>query len=144
MILSIICSVDGQGSIPDKRALLSSMHSHELSTGEGRTKLYLSSYSLGEDLVVLIYNEKAHLGAVAVGEYDYKENRVSVSVLTRLGHKDDVVAQKAAHLLGKHTRKPVCVIAGIHVSNITEAEINQFVENSTRLVEDFINRDYNI
>ena len=114
------------------------MYNQELSAGEGRTKLYLSAYSLGEDLVVLIYSEKAHLGAVAVGEYDHNEKRVSTSVLTRLGHKDDVVAQKAANMLGKHTKRPVCVVAGIHVDNITEAEIAQFVENSRKLVEDFI------
>ncbi len=91
--------------------------------------------------MVLIYNEKAHLGAVAVGEYDPKEQRVSVSVLTRPGHKDDVIAQKAAHLLGKYMKKPVCVIAGIHVDNITESEINRFMENSTLLVQDFISNN---
>jgi len=120
------------------------MHKHELSTGEGRTRLFLSSYYLGEDLVVLIYNEKAHLGAVAVGEYDQQEQRVSVSVLTRPGHKDDVIAQKAAHSLGKNIKRPVCVIAGIHVDNITETEINQFIENSAILVADFISKNYKI
>ena len=140
MILNTISFPDGRGSILNKRSLLRSMNNHELITGEGRTKLCLSAYSLGKDLVVLIYNEKAHLGAVAVGEYDRKEKRVSTSVFTRLGHKDDVVAQKAANLLGKHTKKPVCVVAGIHVDNITEAEIKQFLENSNKLVEDFINK----
>ncbi len=95
---------------------------------------------MGEDLVVFIYNEKAHVGAVAVAEYDHKEKRASASLITRLGHKDDVVAQKTAHLLAKHTKKPVCVVAGIHVDNITEAEIKQFLENSDKLVEDLINK----
>ena len=116
------------------------MDNYELSTGEGRTKLSLSAYSLGEDLVVFIYNEKAHIGAVAVAEYDHKEKRASTSIITRLGHKDDVVAQRAAHSLAKHTQKPVCVVAGIHVDKITEAEIKQFLENSNQLVEDLINK----
>ena len=116
------------------------MNNYELSTGEGRTKLSLSAYSLGEELVVFIYNEKAHIGAVAVAEYDHKEERASTSIITRLGHKDDVVAQKTAHLLAKHTKRPVCVVAGIHVDNITAAEIKQFLENSNKLVEDFINK----
>lgn len=120
------------------------MDNYELSTGEGRTRVNLSAWPMGEDLIVFIYNEKAHLGAVAVGEYDYKEERVSTSVITRLGHKDDVVAQKAVYLLGKHTKRPVCVVTGIHVDNITEAEIKQIVENSNKLVEDFINRGYKI
>jgi hypothetical protein len=126
------------------RSVAENMNSYELSTGEGRTKLCLTSYSLGKDLVVLIYNEKAHLGAVAVAEYAPKQKRVSTSVFTRLGHKDDVVAQKAAYLIGKHTRKPVCVVAGIHVDNITETEIKHIVENSKKLVEDFISRDCKI
>lgn len=142
--MNTISSPDGQVSVLNNRSLLGRMDKYELTTGEGRTKLNLSVHSLGEDLIVFIYNEKAHLGAVAVGEYDYKEEIVSISVITRLGHKDDVVAQKAAHLLSKYTKRPVCVVAGIHVDNITEAEIKQIVENSNKLVEDFISRGYKI
>ena len=42
----------------------------ELSKGQGRTKVNLSAYNMGTDLIVCIYNENAHIGAVAVGEYD--------------------------------------------------------------------------
>lgn len=118
------------------------MDDYKLSAGAGRTAVNLSARYMGDDLVVSIYNEQAHIGAVAVADYDYKEERTSVSVITRLGHKDDVVAQKAAHLIGKHTKKPVCVIAGIHLDNITEAEIKQIVENSDKLVTRFIQEVY--
>lgn len=114
------------------------MDKWELRAGAGRTIVNLSARYMGSDLVVLIYNEKAHIGAVAVADYDHKEQRTSVSVITRLGHKDDAVAQKAAHQINKHTQKPVCVIAGIHLDNITEAEIKQLVENSDKLVTMFI------
>lgn len=112
----------------------------ELTIGEGRTKVNLRAHYLGEDLVIFIYNENAHIGAIAVGEYDPKEKRASTSVITRLGHKDDIIAQRAAYSLSKFTQKPVCVIAGIHVDNIAEEEINQILDNSNSLVAEFISR----
>jgi precorrin-6B methylase 1 len=108
---------------------------HELSEGEGRTQVTLHSYYLGNDLVVCIFNDNAHLGAVAVGEYDHESNRASVSLITRLGHKDDSIAQKAAYLISKSTKRPVCVVAGVHLDKITEEEIAQILANSNKLVE---------
>jgi len=94
----------------------------EFSEGEGRARVSLSASYAGEDLVVQIYNKNAHIGAVAVAEFDRNEQRASVSVITQLGHKEDVVARDMAHLICKMMRKAVCVIAGIHLDNITEAE----------------------
>ena len=116
------------------------MNRYELTKGENRTKVSLSAYHMGSDLVVCIYNQNAHVGAVALGEYDYKEGRASCSLLTRLGHKDDIVAQKAAYLISKHTKKPVCVIAGIHLDNITKEEIEQFLENASNSVDELISQ----
>lgn len=112
----------------------------ELSWGEGRTKVRLSAYRLGEGLVVFIYNENAHIGAVCLGEFDPASGRTSTSVITRRGHKDDTVAQRAAYLVTKGTRKPSCVVAGIHVDEITEVEIKRIKENAESLVEEFITR----
>jgi hypothetical protein len=114
------------------------MGKYELTRGEGRTRVNLMASNMGSDLMVSIYNENAHIGAVAVGEYDREEGRASVSVITRLGHKDDAIAQKAAYLISKCTKKPVCVIAGVHLDNITREEIDKILENSTMAVEEFI------
>lgn len=111
----------------------------QLSKGEGRLRVNLLANNLGSDPVVFIYNENAHLGAVAVGEYDDKEERASVSVITRLGHKDDAIAQRAAHLISKATKKPVCVIAGIHLDNITKEEIDKILKNAEIAIKEFIN-----
>jgi len=113
---------------------------YELAKGEGKTKVSLSAYHLGSDLIVCVYNENAHIGAVAIGEYDHKEQRTSTSVITRLGHKDDVVAQKAAHSIAKYTKKPVCVIAGIHIDNITSREIDQVLQNASNLIDELLSR----
>ncbi len=116
------------------------MDKYTLAKGAGRTKVNLSAHNRGGDPVVCIYNENAHIGAVAVGEYDHKEERASTSVVTRLGHKDDILAQKAAHLISKYTKKPTCVIAGIHINNITKKEIDQVLENTTSLVGEIISQ----
>lgn len=115
------------------------MDKFALTRGEGRTKVNLLAYNMGNELVVSIYNENAHIGAVAVGEYDHEEERASVSVITRRGHKDDAIAQRAAYLISKSTKKPVCVIAGVHLDNITKEEIGKLLENAEIAVEDFIN-----
>lgn len=116
------------------------MDKYELTKGKGRTKVNLSAHYMGSDLIVYLYNENAHIGAVAVEEYDHKENRASTSVITRLGHKDDAVAQKAAYLIGKSTKRAVCVVAGIHLDNITDAEIDKIIENTISLVDEFITK----
>jgi len=110
------------------------MDKYELSAGKGRTKVNLLAYYVGSDLIVCIYNENAHIGAVAVGEYDYKEDRASCSVITRLGHRDDVIAQEAAHFIAKRTKGSVCVVAGIHLNKIATAEIDSILENARSLV----------
>jgi len=110
------------------------MDKYTLSKGTGRTKVNLAACRMGSDLIVCIYNENAHIGAVAVGEYDDREKRTSCSVITRLGHRDDVIAHEAAHAISRRTRRPVCVVAGIHLDKITATEIDSIVENARSLV----------
>lgn len=103
--------------------------------GKGRTKVSLSVQWIGSDLIVCLFNGQGHLGAVAVADFCHAENRASTSVITRLGHKDDTVARNAAHTLCRKFKKPVCAIAGIHVDDITEEEIEEILRNCDLLVE---------
>lgn len=116
------------------------MRSYRASQGRGRTRVNLFAHYIGSNLVVCIYNENAHLGAAAVGEYDHKEGRASSSVITLLGHRDDEIAKKQAHLIARHTRKPVCVIAGIHLDDITQDEIAKILDEVDKMVSGFIDR----
>ena len=102
--------------------------------GEGRTQVGMSVSRLGEDLIVCLFNDAGHIGAVAVADYDEKENRASVSVITRFGHKEDKLASDTAGSLCKAIRRPVCVIAGIHLDGITEEEIAEILENCKNIV----------
>jgi hypothetical protein len=115
------------------------MVEYELTKGEGRARVNITVNSLGSDLVVRIYNQDAHIGAVAVGDYDYEHQRASVSVITRLGHKDDALAREAAYLLSKSIRRPVCVIAGVHLDNITREEIDEILANTEAAMSEVIN-----
>lgn len=106
-----------------------------LSEGAGRTRVSLSTNAIGSDLIVYLFNDSAHLGAVAVAEYSREEDRTSTSVITRLGHKDDMIARNTAHKLSKMLKSPVCAIAGIHVDGITETEIGEILRNCEKLAE---------
>jgi hypothetical protein len=110
----------------------------ELTKGKGRTRVNVTADSMGSDLVVRIYNQNAHIGAVAIGDYDDEHERASVSVITRLGHKDDALAREAAYLLGKSIRRPVCVIAGVHLDNITREEIDEILANTKAAISEII------
>jgi len=122
--------------LPARRGL--DMRRYRASRGRGRTKVSLWADYMGSDLIVCIYNENAHLGAVAVAEYDFKEERACSSVITRLGHRDDEVAKKQAHIIARQTKKPVCVIAGIHLDDITPEEIAGFLVEVDKVVSGFI------
>jgi gallate decarboxylase subunit D len=115
------------------------MVEYELTKGEGRARVNVTVHSMGSDLVVRIYNQNAHIGAVAIGDYDYEHERASVSVITRLGHKDDALAGEAAYLLSKSIRRPVCVIAGVHLDNITREEIDNILASTKIAISEIIN-----
>lgn len=115
------------------------MIEYERTKGEGRARVNVTVNSMGSDLVVRIYNQNAHIGAVAIGDYDHEHERASVSVITRLGHKDDALAGEAAYLLSKSIRRPVCVIAGVHLDNITREEIDKILANTKIAISEIIN-----
>ncbi|MEJ2108649.1 MAG: hypothetical protein P8Z37_01820 [Acidobacteriota bacterium] len=114
------------------------MKSVDLNEGTGRTRVCFSARSIGGDLVVRLYNEQEHIGAVALSEYHPGERRASTSVITRFGHKDDSIACAAAHKICRTLHKSVCAIAGIHLDAITEDEIEQIKVNCDTLINRYI------
>jgi gallate decarboxylase subunit D len=114
------------------------MAGYALTWGSGRTMIELTASELGSDLVVCIFNVNAHIGAISLSEWDSLHQRASTSVITRLGHKDDSVAQAAAYKICKTLQKPACVIAGIHLDDITPEEIKELAENAALIVDAFL------
>lgn len=111
-----------------------------LEAGSGRARVTLTAGRMGSGLAVFLFNDAAHIGAVAVSQFDHAENRASTSVITLLGHKDDAVAYQAAHEICRSTKVPVGVTAGIHLDDITLEEIKGIKENSDKVIKDFIER----
>ena len=114
------------------------MNQEVLTYGSERTKVTLTYYKLGESFVVAIYNENPHLGAIAMGEYDNAAKRTSGSVITSCGHKEDTIALQAAHKISRQTEKSACVIAGIHLDNITLPEIEEISNNCDVIVDNML------
>ena len=103
-----------------------------------RIRISFQAVKMGDGLIIRIFNEYSHIGAVAVGEFDNESSRTSVSVLTRKGHKDDALAQKAAHAVTQISHKPTCVIAGVHLEGITKEEIALVIEITDQLIDEYL------
>ncbi len=61
------------------------MEGYEITKGEGRTRVCLSAHYMGSYPIICIYNENAHIGAVALGEYDDKEKRAEIERVAGAG-----------------------------------------------------------
>jgi hypothetical protein len=110
---------------------------HTAAIGHGRTRVELGVMFQGEDLLVTLANSGPHIGAVALSEYDAENSRVSTSVVTRLGHKDDALARMAAERISRATGRTICAVAGIHVERISNQEIQTVLDNAGWLVDEF-------
>lgn len=107
--------------------------------GEGRGEVCLKGVAYGDGFLLMVFNPKGiHIGAVALAEYDPDSGRVSVSILTRRGHKDDEVARRVAYKVAKGTKRPVCVVCGLHLDEITKEEIELFLHNAESIAERFL------
>lgn len=112
------------------------MYTFEVSEGDGPEQVTLRLLEMGEGLVVLVFNQGgAHIGAVALGEFDPETERTSVSLLTRRGHKDDKVAYEVAYKLTKAKKKPVCVVCGLHIDHITTEQMECLLRNTEKVTE---------
>jgi len=99
----------------------------------GRLTIETVMLPMGDDLCIVITGGSVpHLGAAAVAQVrkslkDPDQLSSSVSVLTLPGHKEDEVTRAVAHNAAKALGTNVVVCCGIHVDNITEAEL-EFVD----------------
>lgn len=108
--------------------------------GEGRLRVEALAVLVGGDLVVAIWGGTApHVGAVALAQPrpsldDPRVTSSTSSVLTLLGHKDDVVAREAADRLAAASGRTAVVTAGLHVDDATVADRQALVANARACV----------
>jgi hypothetical protein len=109
----------------------------------GRIHIEFVPVAMGNDLCVSIFGgEIPHLGAVAVAQVrpslrDPAQRSASTSVITLLGHKEDVIASRVAHDLAAKLNKNVAVCCGIHVDHISTEELEFIDAAMARFCESF-------
>lgn len=91
--------------------------------------IYMGIIRMGDDLSVSVYGgDKAHIGAVALAtprkslESDTKISS-SASILTVVGHKEDLLARELSLYLASKLNVTVTVSMGIHLEHADKADI---------------------
>lgn len=115
-----------------------------LATRTGVCDIEACALRIGADLLVSIWGgSRPHIGAVAAAQprpslRDAAVTSATASVLTYVGHRDDIVAKFAAETLSAALAVPVVVTAGIHWDNLDEAQIPRVMDNTRVLVDQLI------
>jgi hypothetical protein len=99
-----------------------------VSNGVGRTRVRAELYRIGEDLLVIIVGEGAHIGAVSMAEALPGEEVGSATVTAR-GHKEAELTGFVSQAVCSGTGRRTVALAGIHLDDITQAEIETIRRN---------------
>lgn len=114
--------------------------------GKGGYKVRARALRTLDGIILIITGgEKPHVGAVAVGvprESLRYEGVVSanVSILSRIGHKDDEVAKIAAEEVASALNEYTVAIVGIHIESATEEDISKLLDNAQKAIDAIIDR----
>ena len=97
----------------------------------------------GGIVITLAGGELPHVGAVALAEprpsrINRRKTSSSVSVLVRLGHKEDELARRLAGVVAASLNLPVVLSAGIHIDHATAEDIRDAELLAGSLVMDSI------
>jgi gallate decarboxylase subunit D len=117
----------------------------EVRTDSGTFDLQASVQIAGKDVIVTITGGVAHVGAVAIGQArpslrDPTSLSASSSVYCVVGHKEDMLAKRAADRLAARLGSTVVVVAGIHWDALTADDIQRIDQNATVLTDLLIER----
>ena len=116
------------------------MQAKSFSLGAQEYLLEAVAVRCGDDLTVVIGGgEKQHIGAVAVGvpRPSLKDKNIvssSASVLCLTGHKEDLLARKAALELARMLGHTVTVTVGVHIDDASAEAIAMLEANFQELL----------
>ena len=108
--------------------------------GEGKYRVEARGTLIGNDLIVAIYGgTMPHIGALAIAIprpslEDPNITSATSSVYTLVGHKDDIIARREAEELAKRLNRVVVVLAGVHIDQATDMDIQRLVTASNECV----------
>ena len=110
-----------------------------------------STYSLAatilvldnDDVVVVVTGGYDHIGAIGLAVprsslEDQNRTSATSSILTMLGHKEDVVAKYMSEKVAATTNRNVVVIAGIHYDNLVQKDLETLREQWVILAKKII------
>ncbi|MEY8433675.1 hypothetical protein AALC75_24865 [Lachnospiraceae bacterium 48-42] len=102
--------------------------------------LHCDVIPMGKDYTLAVYGgDTPHVGSVVMSvarpSLTGEGTGVTSSVLTGVGHKDDVVAKVFAETVAKKKNCTVVCACGIHVDHMEAAQIDLVKEKSKRLLE---------
>ncbi len=106
--------------------------------------VFADAVKIGNDYLVYLWGGEApHIGAVAAAQprpslVDPAQTSASSSVLTYVGHKEDVVVKQVAEELSSALNEYIVVTAGIHWDNIEKAGIVKVVTGCREVTEALI------
>jgi len=109
--------------------------------GQGQYRVEARGILIGDELMVAIYGGTApHIGAVAIAIprpslQDPNITSATSSVFTLVGHKDDVIARREAEELASSLNRIVVVVAGLHINQATEVDIQELAAASSECVK---------
>ena len=111
------------------------MQAKSFSLGAQEYLLEAVAVRCGDDLTVVIGGgEKQHIGAVAVGVPCPGLVSSSASVLCLTGHKEDLLARKAALELARMLGHTVTVTVGLHIDDASAEAIAMLEANFQELL----------
>ena len=116
----------------------------ELTSTAAGFPLRLRCTRMGEDLcLTLSGGEQEHIGAAAVAQprpslADQARTSATASVITLLGHKEDILARELSLKAARSLNVTVCVVCGIRIQNPTPAMLEEMVAASHGLVNAFL------
>ena len=101
-----------------------------ITSGEGRTRVWLEVQEIGEDIVITVGGgDRPHIGGVVLKLPDEEVRTMPIGT-----HRDLEVLIPIAEAAYEKYGKSVVVVGGIHIDDATQEEIQSIVRNCERLV----------
>ncbi len=116
------------------------------SIGEGDCRVMAEVKIIGDDLMISVWGgTKPHIGSISVslprpGLSDNSKISSTSSVINIIGHKDEIVARMFSENIAARFNKNSIATAGIHIDQITDAQINIIMKNISDLCNDTIRK----
>jgi len=105
----------------------------EVSAGEGRTRVHATIYEVGDDLLVILGGEGAHLGAASLAEGS-PDDRGRPVHLSAPGHREVELTDRVSCEVAAATGRRTLAVAGIHLDRIRRDEIEAVRANARALI----------